>query len=803
MNAPAPSTKHRRRLVLEIGLLVLCCLIGGTLWFVRERSRRTLETATAEQLERITQKETGNAEAFYRLGLRYQEKGEAEKAKTALKKAAEIDADFTDAWVAWARVAEGQGELKEAFAVLDVFLKSHPNDADALIALATFYHNQDAVTRAYETVKKATASDPKNVRAWRRQATEAYSLQVFAEAETAIRTALTLVPNDWRSHYLLGTILVKLRRPDDALTSLRKASELAPTESAPLREIGRLELDRSADEEGAKRAEIVLKQAFEKTPDDAGVRLLLGRTAIRLRNWPEARRHLEAVVQAQPTDPDGFFELAKVYRQVGDKPREQATQKRHDELRAYRLARFNLQSLIFQDKGDTAKNNARRLELARLFARYGDYELAVREYRHLLARTPGDVVVSRELQAAQEAIRSGVPPLAAADPAKLSVEELLRLGDDQMQRRQFGQAKRFYTQALVKNPKRAIAFLGLGQALMAEGNQPDAFRAFQKAAALDPELDVAEYWIAQIYLNLGFGDEAIKHLEPIVKKRPENAAYQNLLGLGYQRVEVYGMAERHFARAVAADPNEVDYLVNLAFVEAKNRKNAEAERHYREAAKRAPDNGTLLAFFGSFLSDLGTERKDDALVREAEEILKRSLSLVPKNFTAAFALGNLYLNRNEAALAIPYLTMANEAQPDLIQPWYRLSLAYSRLGDRAKTDYYRQEFRRRQEYSDRRNATEMLTRERIKDPDLRVKLARIYAEGGDFERAINQYQVALSLKPGNPVAKKEMDALVETLRKQGRNPRMDAFQGIVSGSLALRNREKTASDDSTTGPRTR
>jgi len=88
-------------------------------------------------------------------------------------------------------------------------------------------------------------------------------------------------------------------------------------------------------------------------------------------------------------------------------------------------------------------------------------------------------------------------------------------------------------------------------------------------------------------------------------------------------------------------------------------------------------------------------------------------------------------------------------------------------------------FRRRSEYFNRRTATEQLARERINDPALRLTLARIYAEGGDFARAINQYQVYLTFKPKDTAVKKELTTLVEDLKRNGRLPAMDVFNGMA------------------------
>jgi thioredoxin-like negative regulator of GroEL len=49
-----------------------------------------------------------------------------------------------------------------------------------------------------------------------------------------------------------------------------------------------------------------------------------------------------------------------------------------------------------------------------------------------------------------------------------------------------------------------------------------------------------------------------------------------------------------------------------------------------------------------------------------------------------------------------------------------------------------------------------------KDPKLRLKLARLYLKGSDFDRAANQYQICLQLDKSQPDARRELAGLVAT-----------------------------------------
>lgn len=755
------DAKSRGRLGLLTVLLVLSGVIAAILWTNRIRGEEALKTADAAQLQEIVKSDPGNAKAQTLLGAKLEAKGDFAGATAAYKKAAELDGDSEAAWLGWSRVAQSSGVIQEAYSILDVYLKAHPQSVEGTLALAAFYHSQDALIRSLEMGQKASELDPNNVRAWRRVATEMLGLKRYPEASAAMTKALALVPEDWRSHYVLGLAQAGQGKTSEALASFQKANDFAPGEAGPLKELGKLQLAAATDDAGIQKALATLTDAQKADSQDDETPLLLGRAHIRRKEWKAAQNALEAAVRLKPTEPAPYFELANVYRKTGDAARSQVAQKRHNVLETYRRDAGNLLSMIYQEKGDVSLSNQTRMKLARLYAKYGDFNLAVREYKHLLARVPADETVKSELARVEQTLASAPPSPADAAAAETA---LLTQGDALREQGKFREAGRAYASILVNNRKSAPAYLGLGLSLLGEGNRDNAFRAFNAAIALDPNLDAAQFELARLYREMDFADECIRRLDPLLKKDPANAVYLNERGLAYQKVEVFGSAEENFAAAAAADPKNNEYRINLAFAQFKNAKFVEAEKNYRDAIQAEPQNGILLAFFGVYLAERSQATNNAALGKEAEATLKKSLTLAPDNFTASFALGNLYLNRGDAKAALPLLLSANRQKPEIIAPYYRLSLAYGKIGDKEKSAFYRKESARRSEYFNRRTNTEQLARERPKEAPLRLKLARIYAEGGDAARAVNQYQVYLNMTPKDATAKKELDALVKRVR---------------------------------------
>ena len=768
---------------MQAVFLMACLALAAYLWTAPMRAERGLQTATLEQLIETAKREPENANALYFLGLRYEQLGNPMAAIGSYKKAAEKDGDHEKAWLGWARATAAVGNTQEAFSVLSVFAKAHPGNAPAHLALSAFYRDQDAMKRAYEEAKKASELDSKSADAWYQVGSAALKLKMYAEAEAALRRAIALAPKDWAAPFALAQALLAAKRDTEALVSFQQAANLAPTEGAPLREIGRSELASADNDAAFQKALDTLLKATRLSPQDPMVYLLLGQVYQKQGKWQEAKAALEQSAVLDPQQPTAFFELAKVYTELGDMVNAGKARQLHVEREASRNEIHNLLSQIYQDNADAGKSNELRLQLARIYVKHGDVGLALREYRHLAARVPGDKIVQQELAALQKSVPQAAPVAGTMLPASgivpVSIATLIQDGNALLKQQNYAGAKSVFARVLLQDGRSGQGFLGLGLALIGEGNEEDAFRAFQRALQADPNLDDAQFNLAKLYLKIGISDETIRRMQSIIKTNSKNANYYNLLGQAYQKVDVRPEAEEAFRQAVANAPEDVDYLVNLACAEQKNQHFDQSEAHFREAARRQPDNGQMLAFFGGLLSELGQSSHDERRLDEAEKILKRSLELTPSNPNALFNLGNLYIAHNRPKEAIVCLRALLQQRSDLFSIWYRLAVAYERSGDKKQAEICRKKAQKLSEYFNRKIGIEQLAREQQKDPALRVKLARVYAEGGDYVRALNQYQVAIALDPKNAAVKTEFEALTARLKKSGQLPRMDFFNGEV------------------------
>jgi tetratricopeptide (TPR) repeat protein len=781
--ASARLRLRRSRLPLLLLLLLLLLPVGLYVWTAPAREERALRNASFDQLLAASKRDPDNARLFYYMGLRLRQFGQTAPARAAFERAASLDRDDEEAWLAWAATAGALSGDREAYAALTAFKNIHPDSARVHRALALFYHQQDARQRAYDESLAAARLNPQEPANWQLAGTDAFVMRRYADSEAAFRQAVTLAPQDWRNHLGLAESLRALQRGEEALAHYREANRLAPDEPSANLMLGRALLERAASDSEVADAQKLLLRAASRQPT-ASALVEVGHSYVRQQRWQEARRALEQAGRLAPADPGIHFDLSRVCLRLGDREGAARETALHQETLAYQSEKLNLLSQMYQVQNDPDI----RLKLARLCAAHGDYAEAALEYRRLIARAPDLAAAKKELAALERrqpelAQHPLALPISAAQDA-LPLTVLLRDADAMLQAKRYPEAERAFLHALERDPNSAQAAQGLGLALDAQGKTDDAFRALQHAVKLNPDLPQAEFALAELYYDAGFPDECTRRLEKLTQQVTDNAEYWHALGAAGSNAESrYVASEEADRRAVSLAPANPVYLRDLADMEQKNHRFAQAEADYRRGLALAPGDASLLYRLGRFLLlDQPTPERR----QEAERMLTQAIQNEPNSTGARFEMGRLLLARGDAKQAAAHLEKAITVNPGYTAAYYQLSRAYDRLGDKALSARCLAVFRTISEYESELYNTEEQAHNNLNDANLRLKLARLYARGDQNAKAINQYQMCLHLDPRNQTARKELNTLVAQLMAQGRMPSMSALNGMLLASIKVR-----------------
>ena len=356
---------------------------------------------------------------------------------------------------------------------------------------------------------------------------------------------------------------------------------------------------------------------------------------------------------------------------------------------------------------------------------------------------------------------------------------MLRDGKTLLDEKRYDEAQRAFARVLLQDRGRAAGYTGLGLSLLGAGREEEAFQALQKAIALEPKQARALYGLATLYLKISFPDEAIRRLQSAVAADPGDAECHFLLGVTLRDVGRSAAAEDSLKKAVSLKPSEGRYLANLAWVQAKANNTVDARKNFEAAALASPKDSVVLGLYGSSLVDDVEKSRGEADMKKAETLLQDAIQIDSNNYNARYNLGNLYLIQNKSKEAVPHLESAIERYPGMATAWYRLGTAYAKLGNTDRSVYCRKQFQQLSDYDLAKSTAEEQARTNLKDPALRLKLARLYARGGEDTRALNQYAMYLSLKPNDTIVVKEQESFILSLKKQGNLPKMDTFNAMI------------------------
>lgn len=360
-----------------------------------------------------------------------------------------------------------------------------------------------------------------------------------------------------------------------------------------------------------------------------------------------------------------------------------------------------------------------------------------------------------------------------------STEALLQYADDLLAQKRYPEAKAIYRKVLAQDPQSARALEGVGLAAASEGDKLEAFVHLDVASQLNPRLPKAQYALAQLYLDEGFHREALQAIQVAVEEAPIDARAWNLLGLMLSNTEPQ-RSEEAYQRAVALEPRNPYYLLDLAGIQASRLRTEEAETHFRRALALAPQDAGVLSRVGGFLAS----RPGEARRQEAEALLLKAIQQNPNDAEALYHLGRLALDRQNAKQAVAFLEKAVRlpTHGDLAAMFYMLSRAYARTGNRTRAQEALANSRKIWEEM----ATFFRVSEQVasnpKDAALRLKLARLYALRGENVKAISQYEGCLMLDPKNTQARSELEAFVRRLKARGQMPSMGLYRAMVAAA---------------------
>jgi len=282
-------------------------------------------------------------------------------------------------------------------------------------------------------------------------------------------------------------------------------------------------------------------------------------------------------------------------------------------------------------------------------------------------------------------------------------------GNLQLQKREYREAIRYYTEALDKKPDFADAYNNRGLAKYRNGDREGALADYNRAIDTDPDFGATYLNRAEVRLETGDAAGSLADLQRIEREYKDSSFYQVRLADSYVRLNKLAPAQAAYDRAVQLDPKNAEALTNRGALLYSQKAYEQAESDIRQALLLNPkqdaalNNLSLLLARARNYTDALTYVERALLVQpnqpyylnnkaylllmlnrseEALPLVQESLRLDPDNAWAHRTAGIYYLNRQEGVKALASFRQAERLDASVDDLYYYLGRAEQASGDR-------------------------------------------------------------------------------------------------------------------------
>ena len=582
--------------------------------------------------------------------------------------------DSSAALEALARAYFTVGQPQQGVDAIDLFLARNPENYDALMILGSLLaalcpngaedtaqpdgvNCQISLDQAIVAYDRAARADPSTPAPLMEKAATLRLLGRTEEAETAFRQTIDAIeaqPNGpagdlYQAYTGLARLLAAQGRYEEADAVAQQIAVARPDIGAV--SILQGDLLRTAGRQ--QEALTAYRQAVQLAPEDPLSNSRVGDLALATGQLADARAAFELALAASPTDRNSQIGMARVLTQQGGG--DEASSRREADLQR---ARSLLDAVLAVNENDIAA----RLALGDTLLAQGQPAEAVTAYQAVLAQQPDNAAAVDSLAEAllaggnaDEALGSYRTAIDTAETAEERQRWRLTLASTLRSLGRLDEAEAVYQEALAEAPGDITLSLALGNLYLTQARPEEALVLFEGlggAAFDDPRIGLA---LGTAALRAGDIQRADEVAQEMLTRSP--SAYQPYLLAG---------------RVAQATGDEAATLTAL-----------------RQATALAPTNGALHSQAADVFQEMGRldeaatayktalsldRRSVDALVglsrvylrqnlyRQAEEPLRRAVSLAPSNAGALSTLGRLLLLTGKAGDAVPLLESAAALQ---------------------------------------------------------------------------------------------------------------------------------------------
>jgi tetratricopeptide (TPR) repeat protein len=146
-----------------------------------------------------------------------------------------------------------------------------------------------------------------------------------------------------------------------------------------------------------------------------------------------------------------------------------------------------------------------------------------------------------------------------------------------------------WTDTQAKRPANPRAYNNLGTIYAEAGNYGEAIRYFREAVVLEPHFAYAHYNLAKALRAQKQVDEAVEHYLAALREKPKMTNVRLELAMYLGELGRIAEAVEQFSEALRTDPRNANAHYNLGVALARQGKLSDAVRHFAEAVRLQPN----------------------------------------------------------------------------------------------------------------------------------------------------------------------------------------------------------------------
>jgi tetratricopeptide (TPR) repeat protein len=368
------------------------------------------------------------------------------------------------------------------------------------------------------TARDAVLKSPQSAERWGKLGQCFHAADFFSEARTCYARAASLDPLSPQWAHLLGLLQLQ-EQPESALIQLARAADLAgPQSDAP--------------------------------------RLRLAQALVERGRFDDAARHLEFLLQANPTHPAAHLEMARIHLARGS---------------AERVAADLATCLT---NGYTARPAL--LLLAQIRQREGNTDEAA--------------TLARRASAMPRPFDWPDPFLRDVQGLRGDRQKLADQANGLLMQQRLPQAETVLGRLLALEPENPEALLLLGRLRYQQRQYPEAEAAFRRHLAVEPKSLNGLMQLALAQLSQSRWKEGSATLREVITLKPDFAQAHANLALALSKEGDAQGAIRSYRDALRSSPGDVNVHIALADELSRANQPAEAREHARRASELAPND---------------------------------------------------------------------------------------------------------------------------------------------------------------------------------------------------------------------